>query len=373
VETATLDAANGYRAASTNNGTFTFEGSVTTGPLSVPIVKTGTEYAKWNLIGNPYTSYIKLSDFLTENLNELDAQSVAIYGYDANITDGSVWTIWNMAYSDNNPGSLIAPGQGFFVSSKDGGSNVSFTPSMRTIGTSDDFIQGRNSNLAHFILKMTSSDKISNTDIYFKDSATLGLDIGYDAELFEEEPSMYSIYSELTEGDQDLNMAIQSIGYNDVNGSTVIPVGINLLQGKQVSISLETSDLDYNVYFEDTLTNTIVLLNTSDFNLTADTELFGTGRFYLRFESETLSVVESNLDNVQIYNNSDLKEITVKGQLTEDTTFVLYDIQGREIIRTNLNINNPVNVIDASNYSKGVYLVQLINRSNTLSKKLIIR
>lgn len=372
-ETATLDAAKGYRTASTDDGTFTFEGAVTTGSLSVPIEKTGLDYDKWNLIGNPYTSYIRLEDFLMANLNELDPNTVAVYGYDADTSFGTEWTIWNMAYSDNNPGSLIAPGQGFFVSSKDGGSNVVFNPSMRTTGTSDDFIAGRNSNLAHFVITMSKPDKIYNTDIYFENNGSLGLDIGYDAALFEEEPSSFSIYSELTENGEDLKMAIQTIGFNDVNGITVIPIGINLPQGQQVTIGMDTSDLEYNVYFEDTLTNTITLLNSSDYILTAETDLLGTGRFYLRFEAETLSVVDSELDDVQIYNNSVSKQIVVKGKFTQETSFVLYDVQGREIIRTDLDINNLVNNIDASNYAKGVYLVQLTNSSNTISKKLIIR
>ncbi len=300
VESVNLEAAKGYRTASTDDGTFTFSGSVTTTSLNVPIVKTGTDNAKWNLVGNPYTSYMKLSDFLTANLNELDPQSVAIYGYDANITDGSVWTIWNMAYSDDNPNSLIAPGQGFFVSSKEAGSNVSFTPSMRTTGSSDDFILGRNAatNISHFVIEMTSEDKVFGTDIYLMENATLGLDIGYDAEFFEETPSPYSIYSELTEENQDLNMAIQSIGFDDINGSNTVPLGVNLSQGEQVSIGIETSDLNYDVYLEDRLTNTFTLLNTSDYNLTANTDLLGTGRFYLRFEPETLSVVESDLDTI---------------------------------------------------------------------------
>ncbi|WP_033959665.1 M14 family zinc carboxypeptidase [Psychroserpens jangbogonensis] len=375
VEAVNLEAAKGYRTGSTDGGTFTFSGSVTTGSLNVPIVKTGIDFAKWNLIGNPYTSYIKLEDFLNANLTELDAQSVAIYGYDADITDGSVWTIWNVAYSKDNPNTLIAPGQGFFVSSKDGGSNVSFTPSMRTTGSTDDFIEGRNADntISHFVIKMTSTDKVFGTDIYFIENASLGLDIGYDAELFEETPLSYSIYSELTEGSQDLNMAIQSIGFDDVNGSTLVPLGINLLQGQQVSISMDTSDLDYDVYLEDTLTNTVTLLNTSEYNLTADTDLIGTGRFYIRFEAETLSIVDSGLSNVQVFNNSDTKQIIVKGPLTEDTSFILYDIQGREIIRKDLNTSNAINIIDASNYSKGVYLVQLTNTTGTISKKLIIR
>ncbi|MFK7781202.1 reprolysin-like metallopeptidase [Psychroserpens sp.] len=373
-ETATLEAAKGYRAASTDDGTFTFEGAVTNTALSIPIVYSGTDYTKWNLVGNPYTSYIKLEDFLMANLNELDPNTVAVYGYDADLTFGTEWTIWNMAYSDNNPGSLIAPGQGFFVSSKDNGSsNVIFNPSMRSIGTTDDFIAGRNSNLAHFVITMSRPDKTSNTDIYFENNASLGLDIGYDAELFEEEPSSFSIYTELTEAGQDLNMAIQTIGFNDVNGTTLIPLGINILQGQQVVISMNTDDLQYNVYLEDTLTNVITLLNTSDYNLTADSDLLGTGRFYLRFEPQTLSTISSDFDTIQVFNDSGLKQIVVNGQLKEDTSFILYDIQGREIIRTNLEKDTTTNNINTSNFSNGVYLVQLINSSSTISKKIIIK
>ena len=244
---------------------------------------------------------------------------------------------------------------------------------MRSTGTSDDFIAGRNSNLAHFVITMSKPDRIYNTDIYFDNNATLGLNIGYDAELFEEEPSSFSIYTELTEAGVDLNMAIQTIGFNDVNGSTLIPVGINLIQGQQVVIGMDTSDTEYNVYFEDTLTNTVTLLNTSEYNLIADSDLSGTGRFYLRFEAETLSVIDSNLNDIMIYNNSELKQIIVNGQLTEETTFVLYDIQGREIMRTDLDIASTNTVIDASNFSTGVYLVQLTDTISTTSKKLIIR
>ena len=372
-ETATLDAGVGYRTGSTDDGTFTFEGSVTTGPVNVPIVKTGMEFDKWNLIGNPYTTYIRLDAFLAANLNELDAQSVAIYGYDADISNGSLWSIWNVSYSDANPGALVAPGQGFFVTAKDGGSTVSFTPAMQEIGNTDDFILGRNVNYAHFILRMESVDKAYETDVYFKDVATLGLDIGYDAEIFQETPSPFMIYTELTEDNVPLPMAIQSIGFDDVNGSTLIPLGVNLPQGEQVTITMNTQDLEYQVYLEDIQENTSTLLNSNAFNLTASTDLLGTGRFFLRFEAETLSVTESTLDTVKIYNDNNVKQIVVSGQIKEDTTLVLYDIQGRKIISQELDANSSINTINTANYANGVYLIQLSNSVDSISKKIIIK
>ncbi|MEN8885399.1 MAG: GEVED domain-containing protein, partial [Winogradskyella sp.] len=374
-ETTPLQAGKGYRAASIDaNQIFTFTGAVTTGNLDVPIFKTGSVYELWNLIGNPYPSYIKLEDFLLENLSEFDSESVAVYGYDADNSNGSYWTIWNLAYASANPNTLIAPGQGFFVSSKDGGGTVAFKPSMRTSGSSDDFIAGRTNNLAqHGTLLMTSSSLSFSTDIYFNDNATLGLDLGYDASHFDGAPSDFSIYSELVENNSGRDMAIQAISSADISNNPIIPLGVNLGLGEQVTISLVNSTLNYNVYLEDVVTNTFTLLNTSEYTFTPTSDLSDTGRFYLRFDANILSTDETNLDNIQIYNDSSVKQIVVKGQLNNATTLTLYDIQGRTILRNNLNISNTTNTISTSGYSTGVYLVQLSNESFSVTKKLIIK
>ncbi len=303
VESSNLEAGKGYRAASTDNGTFMFSGAVTNSTLNIPIVKVGSNYDKWNLIGNPYTSYLKLEEFLTANINELDAQSAAIYGYDANDINGSYWTIWNLAYAAANPNTLIAPGQGFFVSAKDGGSNISFTPSMRASGSSDDFIAGRSTtnSVVHSIIEISSSTQTYSTEFYLTNNATLGLDLGYDAEHFGGAPSDFAIYSELTENGQGLDMAIQSIGFDDVNNESVIPLGVNVAQGELITISIVEPNLEYSIYLEDAFLNTFTLLNTSDYTFTADTDLTDTGRFYLRFGQSALSVTDSDLDKIQIY------------------------------------------------------------------------
>ncbi|WP_296385133.1 T9SS type A sorting domain-containing protein, partial [Winogradskyella sp.] len=375
VESANLEVAKGYRAASTNNQTFMFSGAVTNSALNVPIVKTGSSNAKWNLIGNPYTSYIKLADFLTANLTELDPQSVAVYGYDADNGNGSVWAIWNLAYSDANPNTLIAPGQGFFVSSKDGGSNLSFTPSMRSSGSSDDFIAGRTTtnSIVHSIIEISSGTQTYDTEFYLTNNATLGLDLGYDAEHFGGAPSDFAIYSELTENSQNLDMAIQSIGFDDINNNPIIPLGVNVDQGEQVTISMVDSNIEYDVYLEDAHTNTFTLLNTSDYSFTADTNLSNTGRFYLRFTQNALSISDSDLSKIQVYTNSNLEQIVVKGILSENTELTLYDIQGREILKRTLDSRDNSHTIGTSQYTSGVYLIKLANNLNTVTKKIIIR
>lgn len=371
-EVSTLYAGKGYRTASTDNSTFTFTGAVTTETVNVPIAKTGSTYEIWNLIGNPYPSYIRLEDFLTANISEFDSSTAAVYGYDADNSNGSYWTIWNFAYASANPNTLIAPGQGFFVSSKDGGGNVSFTTAMQTSGSSDDFISGRNDNTPEFgSIVLTSAEKNFSTDIYLTNTSSLGLDLGYDASLFNNAPSDFAIYSELVNENEGKDMAIQAINFNDANDSTIIPLGVNASQGEQVTISLTNSSINTNVYLEDAVTNTFTLLNESEYTFTPSSSISDTGRFYLRFSNQTLSNNESNIEILQIYSNND--KIVIKGTLTSETQAALFDMQGRLVFRNKLNNRSAINTLSTTNISSGVYLLKISDNISRTSKKVIIK
>ena len=229
----------GYRTASTDVGgsTFTFTGNVTIDQSPIAI-NVGTE-SIFNLVGNPYPSYITLSGFLEVNNSEFDPLSSGVYGYDGEATDG--FQIWNQAYSDANPNAIIAPGQGFLVASKAGGGSISFPADIRSIGTADDFIPGRLANpdieIAHIKLKLASDNKQYFTDVYFNDNATLGLDYGYDSALYGNTPS-FAIYSQLIENNNGRDLGIQTVDYTSL-GNVIIPLGINASQGEQITIGIE--------------------------------------------------------------------------------------------------------------------------------------
>ncbi|WP_243473328.1 reprolysin-like metallopeptidase [Winogradskyella sp. MH6] len=372
-ETATLDPGTGYRAASTDNSTFEFSGTVNTGNINVPVVVSGPTYPEWNLVGNPYPSYITLADFLLANSSQLATPSVGIYGYDGDASDG--WMIWNQAYSDLNPNAIITPGQGFLVASVAGGGNISFTPAMRTTGNSDDFIAGRNDNISYFKLNLTNGSDVYHSEFYVSDNASLGLDPGYDARTFGSIAPSFSIYSQLVEENDGTDMAIQAISDSDISNNAIIPLGINASAGQQLTISLSDNMLpnDIDVYLEDRQNNIFTLLNDTDYILTAASDLQGIGRFYLRFSQGTLSIDETGLDTLQVLSLDNPKRIVVKGQILELTEFILYDIRGREVLKRDLVEGTTISTIDTSQFTKGVYLVKLKNTSNIISKKLIIR
>ena len=376
-ETAPMYAGKGYRAASTDAGTFTFTGLVNTNNMNVPIVNSGPSFPKWNLVGNPYPSYILLSDFLAANNALFDPLSGGVYGYDGDASNG--WTIWNQAYSDANPNAKIAPGQGFFVSSVNSNGTISFTSAMRSNGSSDDFILGRNGNSSEIVhlglLLENSSDENFMTDFYFTNNASNGLDPNYDAEIYGNvAPSGFALYSHLLEDNNGIDMAIQSMGY-DALSNAIIPLGIHIPQGQQFTLSISETTLPSNieVYLEDTQNNTFTLLNNSEFTMTPNEDLNTIGRFYLRFSEDTLGINPNEADAIDIYTISQHEALYVEGQLLEDTLLSIYDIQGKLIKTLDLASNQTLHTIDVSALTTGVYFVSLENNRQSKVQKVIIR
>jgi len=369
---ATLSSGTGYRVATDAGTTLTFSGSIATGTITVPISDTGTAFATWNLIGNPLPSYLNVQDFLnnTNNNAALDQSAVAIYGYDGDASDG--WDILNLATTSATD--VITPGQGFFISAETTG-NIEFTQSMRRTGNTDDFIAGRNSNPLTFAkINISTANDSYNTDIYFNANATLGLDPGYDAAIFGGTAPSFSIYSHLVEENTGDPIALQTVGLIDLSDVT-IPLGVNANQGEQLTFSIVDDMLpsSVDVYLDDTVANTSILLNATDYVLTPTTALSSTGRFYIRFVDNALSISDDIINDLRIYTNQERRSINIAGQVDVNTTASVYDIQGRLMVSTSLNSESTLQVIDATTFNTGIYLVQLSDGNRTKTEKIILK
>lgn len=378
----------GYRAA-TNTGTgatLTFTGSVVTGPVVAPIQSDSSgQYSEWNLIGNPYPAYIDVEAFLTHvgsvselpNMTLFDESTAAIYGYNAETVDpGNKWTVLNLATGST----LIAPGQGFFVSSSYPISSLEFTPDMQVAGNADDFILGRQEDEPNDFakIKMQSVTNDWSTSVYFHESASNGLDIGYDACIYGNSIPDFCLYTHLLDDNEDLPFAIQTLNTN-VSNNVTVPLGVNASQGEQITFSLEDSYLpeEIEVYLEDTITGTSTLLNTLDYTITTTSSISGTGRFFLHFATDgTLSLDETNLNNLNdlnVYSNPTNRTILVEGALQSETNASVYDIHGRKVLQSKMDTSINRNVIMANELSSGVYVVQLQNDYQEITQKVILK
>ena len=370
-----ISAGTGYRTASKvgSNALFKFTGNVEIGSIAVPVtVGAATDF---NLIGNPYPSYIRLDEFLQANQSSFSSASAGVYGYIGDFTDG--FKVWNTAYSEANPDAVIAPGQGFIVSSTAGGASIKFNPNMRSSGTSDDFISGRignNAELANITLQLTNGEDLFNTDIYFNNNASLGMDKGYDSGMFNSNNTDFSMYSHLVENNTGIKMAAQAVSYSDLDNVS-IPLGINADQGQQLTINISSSNIPdgVDVFLEDNVTNTFTNLITSDYTISPSTALTGTGRFYVHVSRETLGTSENILTGLDIFTSRSTQEIIIKGLLKSDTQLSLYDAQGRTVVSKTLDVNEANHSVNVSTLAPGIYIVQLTANTMNRTQKVIIR
>lgn len=367
-----VEAGIGYRTASTQPGgsPFTFTGAVETN--ASPVAITQGSASIFNLIGNPYPSYISLAGFLAANNSEFEPLTAGVYGYDGDALDG--FRIWNQAFSDLNPNAIITPGQGFLVSSKVGGGLIAFPPSIRTQGTADDFIPGRAATqIVHLKLKLNNSTKQYFTEFYFTDAASSGFDVGYDTAVLGTVTD-FGMYSHLVENHSGTDFAVQSLAYNALENIS-IPLGIHANAGEQITISIEESNLpeDVMVYLEDRLTQSYTRLDEVAFSMSSGTPLSGTGRFYITLGRAALSTTDDVFRHLTIYTLAAPKRIRVEGQLRTKSSLHVIDLQGRVVKTAVLYADNSSHDIDVSDLNTGVYVVQVQNSAGTSSQKVILR
>ncbi|WP_353778365.1 choice-of-anchor J domain-containing protein [Winogradskyella sp. 3972H.M.0a.05] len=368
-DASTLTAGVGYRTGSTNNSTYTFTGTVETGTVSVPVDASANN--DWYLIGNPYPSYLKVQDFLNDLINSglINESAIGIYGYDGTFADG--WTIYNLATISAS--TIITPGQGFFIQAENSG-NITFTPSMRTTGTDDDFIVGRSGAPVYLKLNASSNNSNYSTDFYFNENASLSLDPGYDATIWNETPPSFALYSHLVENNTGSALALQALHSDDLS-NIVIPLGVNANANETLTFDILESTLPntVNVYLEDTQTNTFTLLTEEAYQVIPSEALNGTGRFFLRFEEDALSLVEGELETLNIYTNHIENTIVVNGLLSEATSFKLYDLQGRMVVESDLRTQTMTQSINVSTLDDGIYIVELTSTTKRKTQKVILR
>jgi hypothetical protein len=345
----------------------------------------------WNLIGNPYPSYLDIDTFLgdpdvaTSNVNSLVNGNQAIYGYKQTAENQSgtdKWEIVNLAtITEDGAITSIAPGQGFFVRSAnpDGGpaKTITFTPAMQTKTGGDDFMLNRSTsqaNTGRLKIKLENgSGQISHTRFYFLDTATDGMDAGYDAGLFFNSRPQFGLYSQLLEGYEDLLVGVQALHTNSYT-NTVIPLGVEAVAGMQLTFSIADLQLPDNVTVElhDTANQTYTNLKQSDHVLTLNNATTGTGRFYINLQQQTLSTNQNAYDELEVRAPKNTNTLIVSGSINQPVTLTLFDVMGRKVLEHNLKSGLSLQQIPINNIATGAFIARLSGSEGSKSFKLII-
>ena len=375
-----LTSGQGYQMATTSGAEIKFQGSVLTTSQTISITNynpndngnSSLTGSRWNLISNPFPSYINANsnananNFLSDNAAVINDNYEAIYGYNAN---GGYTEINNTTAA-----TYLTPGQGFFVASVVDGGTITFDANTRTTTGGDDFVANRMANTSQeFYLKLYENDNfIDDNKFYFDNDLTLGLDPGYDAGAFDQN---MDIMSRLPENDQGVGFSINAMGLNSLEKNIVIPLVFNRPAGVEFSVSFEDSTIGegVNIYLEDTLAETYTDLRSEDFTLTPETDLSDMGRFYLRVGNTSLGGNDLEESYISLYKSSDNEYVTINGlSNTQKANVKLFNVIGQQVLSKSLIPNQSTQTVSTIGLTTGVYIVKLEADFSVITKKIII-
>ena len=374
-----LTSGRGYLISPSASGNVDLTGPMNPATITYTLEDESGTYGNWNLIGNPFPSYLHMTNdaadatnnFLTVNTNALHASYQAVYAW-----DGSEYDVYNQTTDNIN---YIAPGEGFFVYSVDGGANVSFTDDMQTSGRGVNFnatiARGtspqaqKRVSIFKLELKDNNKDQRDIIKLYFSDEREVskGLDPGYDAGKFFE-GSDSRIFTRLVNEDKGTDFHIQALPYNDLK-DVVVPLGITT-ESSSLELTVKENSIDdfYRIYLEDKLENTIVELDqTIDLNFENDNSN-GLGRFYLHFTDGMIPELPTDGDDFRIFKVSE-SEIKLMGSPETFYNAKIFDFSGR--LLKEVNFTHKVNINDIDN--KGIKILTIESNENKITKKFNIK
>ena len=368
----------GYQMASTSGAEMTFSGVPNTGTVTFGIINSETgvgsdndpsDGSKFNLVGNPYPSFLSVASVLSANSSVLAWES--LYGYSGS---GGNYTTYN-----NATGGFVAPGQGFMVpADANTSANFTFTTSMQsTSNTSmDDFISGdvMDDNRAELFIGFSSNEITDRTRIYFIENMTDGYDNGYDAPKISLANNFIS--SRLVNNDEGYDIDVQSLAYTELWDKT-IPLVVNSQMGDEIILSIthNTTPADLNIYLEDAIEGTMTDLKAGDFVLTLTDELSGAGRFFIHMSADTMSNEDVSTSMLNAYKEVNANYITIEGLATQSNNInvSLYNILGTKVLDTSLSNSVNTQTLSTVGMASGIYVIELESGSYRLTKKLIIQ
>mgnify|MGYP003386318852 CR=1 FL=1 len=267
----------GYSVLRSASGIVNFSGSLNVSDQSIALVPD-----KWNLVGNPYSSYLNVNSASSSTNNVLSESTSAI-----NDLYEAIY-LWNSSTSEydiiNHASSAtyLSPGQGFYVLSDTDGGSISFTENMQSHQTGDWFMR----SITHPSIKVfaTTDGQTKSTEIKFVEDATLGFDVGYDGAIFDGNLSDFYIYSQVADGTyENLELGVQCIPLFNSSGIE-IPIGLEVSETSGIDFSFELDLFNDTtpIYFKDLLLDSVVNVGQQDmYSVTVSNIEPSLGRFLI--------------------------------------------------------------------------------------------
>lgn len=339
-------------------------GTPTTGDQVIPVQNTGGPDPGWNLVGNPFASFIAWDNLQMSNLD-------ATYY----IFDNGTGT-----YAAYSAGTSIPPTQGFYVHSSSGSPSLTIPETAKTTSNSSTFLRVANApDKFTLTIKGTSVPFSHKAELYLDENATAAFEGSHDALYLKspvkEAPAIYMMSS-------DNNKLVKnafSAADNTVNVPVTVMAGINDIYTIEIS-GVENLMGEYScVMLEDRQENKMIDLSTTrnyTFSLNKGTDA---SRFVLHLsrnnnECERLAgKTDINGNTVQVINSSE--GIFVKFDLEENTpaTISMYNVLGQEVMSTSVEANKQTAKLDVPAGLDGIYFVNVQMSDRKVTEKVFLK
>lgn len=349
-------------------------GTSNTANFFIPITKNSTNTKGWNLVGNPYPCELDWNN--ASGWDKSQIQNMIYYwdGFSRKFMsyDGVTQT------SLNGAGSIIPPGQGFFVKKINDGNGSLFVNENAKVGGSPARTFYRTEKLSKLFINFT--DGATDTD---QSALVFGSSFTNDVDDYDHEKNAGQVLNISTSlGTVDYVLQCRETGI-----PAIIPLKVAAKVGKYIltfedeNLIDKLSTLTLYDAFLGTTTN-LLETNRYDFEINSDVKSFGAERFLLNytFKQEGITGLESLFySKVEVYPNPFNKELNLYIEATGNEVVQLrfVSITGGLVFDKTLDIQKGGNIInleeqiESSHVPSGVYLLTLSSRSYSQTFKII--
>ena len=386
---------------------FVFVGKPNNGNITLPITANNLY-----LTGNPYPSAIDANQFITDNTARITG---ALYFWEHFSTNTShnllqyqggyaTYTmvggtppvapagISGLGTSSRTPGRYIPVGQGFFVEAKpagtgtltyrnaqrafrretDAGSNEMFKADDEKASVAALPDSSQTDNYKRIRLGFNSYNNYHRQILlgFMEEHATSGIDIGYDAPHFDDQPN--DMYFAKPQGPFN----ILGEGYFDETAS--FPLSIKCYMAGTVQFTLdamENFENDQPVYIFDNVTGLYHDIRTQPFSIHMPNGQHN-NRFSLRFLSTSLSNEEQVLaTGIQVVHTQQDEMLNVRNQTVDATveTLTLFNILGQQVNAWEVADMDQLNIrVPVVNLAAGTYIVKVKTDQGEITRKIAV-
>lgn len=358
----------GYAMMRSSSGLVSFNGKNNNGDITKDLVA-----SEWNLIGNPYPSFVSINSNTHTEENLLDKSGVSI----DNLYEGVyIWDFESNTYRIINqlsPPSYLSPGQSFFIKASAENLNFSITRNMQSHSSGNSLQKHSSEHTSIFVQAQTTHHQ-SSTSILFNPMGSDGLDIGYDAAICPIGGSDFFVGTHLADGSYDsIDFSIQCLG--DFTEATTLSIPLNVwsssLQSVEFIIRYDNVSPNRSLFFVDDLMGTKVQLTPERqvLSVWVDSSTHNTNRFFIEIDSVQEPIYDSDPPTTTLYYNRYKNTLQIHNSVDEDCIIYVYDMLGRLVNVS--QIKNNHNEVILPQLDGTLYVVYLVDKKGVLTYQII--